>query len=277
MCSIVGMAFQRGNKVKDNLPMHNIMRRLLVEGQVRGRRAAGVCFVNQRQFTVVKKNISGESLINTQEYDDAEAKFMHFAGKPVAGKQTQSPPYAVLGHNRLDTKGCPTNNSNNHPIVTGKVIGTHNGMIGNDDALFERYSKVITRIGQVDSEIIFALIDHFARRASGPGNVTKAIIETSKLITGGYACAAVHVSHPYSLFLFRNTMPCNVVHFDDIGVIMWASSEAFIRTATEQYNLGAFHRITIPQSAGIGIDLHGNKINHFDLENPKRRGYLHQV
>ena len=277
MCSIVGMAFQRGNKIKENLPVHNIMRRLLMEGQARGRRAAGVCYLNPQQFTVVKKNISGEALVNTPEYDAAEARCVHFAGKPVAGKDTQPAPYAILGHNRLDTKGSPRNNYNNHPIVTGRVIGTHNCIVYNDDMLFERYSKVITRIAEVDSEIIFALVDHFARRDSGAGNVTNAIIKISSMVRGGYACALAHVSHPYSVFLFRNTGPCEVMHFDDIGIIIWASNTTFIRDAIDGHDLGAFRRINIPQQAGVGIDLHSNKIHHFDLENPNATKFLRQV
>jgi hypothetical protein len=79
-----------------------------------------------------------------------------------------------------------------------------------------------------------------------------------------------HVSHPYCVFLFRNSGPCDVVHFKDLGVIMWASSEAFIRNAIEAYNLGDFDRINIPRNAGIGIDLHSNKLHRFDLEHPRK-------
>jgi glucosamine 6-phosphate synthetase-like amidotransferase/phosphosugar isomerase protein len=66
----------------------------------------------------------------------------------------------LLLHVRDHTKGHPSLAANNHPIRHGAVVGVHNGVIENDDALFARY-----RIGRaepgmtVDSEIIFALAE----------------------------------------------------------------------------------------------------------------------
>jgi glucosamine 6-phosphate synthetase-like amidotransferase/phosphosugar isomerase protein len=64
----------------------------------------------------------------------------------------------VLIHVRDYTKGHPTIASNNHPIRHGSVVGIHNGIVVNDDELFEfhgieRAEPEMT----VDSEIIFAL------------------------------------------------------------------------------------------------------------------------
>ena len=66
----------------------------------------------------------------------------------------------VLVHVRDYTKGHPEIAGNNHPIRHGSVVGIHNGLIENDDALLERY-----RIERhepettVDSEAIFALME----------------------------------------------------------------------------------------------------------------------
>lgn len=72
------------------------------------------------------------------------------------------PPEAtqVLVHVRDYTKGHPTIAGNNHPIRHGHVVGIHNGIIENDDALFaqhgfERAEPEMT----VDSEAIFALVE----------------------------------------------------------------------------------------------------------------------
>jgi len=64
----------------------------------------------------------------------------------------------LLVHVRDYTKGHPTIAANNHPIRHGSIVGIHNGIITNDDALFaahgiERAEEAMT----VDSEIIFAL------------------------------------------------------------------------------------------------------------------------
>src|SRR3990170_6183215 len=62
----------------------------------------------------------------------------------------------ALIHVRDYTKGHPEIEANNHPIRHGAVVGVHNGVILNDDALLARYE--IERFEAdmtVDSEAIF--------------------------------------------------------------------------------------------------------------------------
>lgn len=67
----------------------------------------------------------------------------------------------ALIHVRDYTKGRPEIEANNHPIRHGSVVGIHNGVVVNDDALLaahgiDRYEPEMT----VDSEAIFALMHH---------------------------------------------------------------------------------------------------------------------
>jgi len=67
----------------------------------------------------------------------------------------------VLIHVRDFTKGHPDIEVNNHPIRHGSVVGIHNGIVVNDDALFARYGLVRAAPQMtVDSEAIFALVEH---------------------------------------------------------------------------------------------------------------------
>jgi glucosamine 6-phosphate synthetase-like amidotransferase/phosphosugar isomerase protein len=73
----------------------------------------------------------------------------------------------ALVHVRDYTKGHPSILANNHPIRHGKVVGIHNGIIKNDDELFEqrgwqRHEPDMT----VDSEAIFALAEESDNRAA---------------------------------------------------------------------------------------------------------------
>ncbi len=76
----------------------------------------------------------------------------------------------ALIHVRDFTKGHPDIAANNHPIRHGSVVGIHNGIVENDDALLSRYG--IERAEPemtVDSEAIFALMElrrHDARALS---------------------------------------------------------------------------------------------------------------
>jgi glucosamine 6-phosphate synthetase-like amidotransferase/phosphosugar isomerase protein len=99
----------------------------------------------------------------------------------------------VLLHVRDYTKGHPTIDANNHPIRHGAVVGIHNGIIQNDDALFafhglERAAPEMT----VDSEAIFALVN------SRPDEV--AALEE---LEGAMAAAWLDERRPDSLFLAR--------------------------------------------------------------------------
>jgi asparagine synthetase B (glutamine-hydrolysing) len=72
---------------------------------------------------------------------------------PVSAEQ-------ALIHVREFTKGHPDIEANNHPIRHGAVVGVHNGVIANDDALLERYGIARAEPGMtVDSEAIFALME----------------------------------------------------------------------------------------------------------------------
>lgn len=62
-------------------------------------------------------------------------------------------------HTRWATKGTVKNNLNNHPIDAHGIVGVHNGVIRNDDAVFDVLGSLAERYGEVDSEAIFALLN----------------------------------------------------------------------------------------------------------------------
>lgn len=66
----------------------------------------------------------------------------------------------ALIHVRDFTKGHPSLAANNHPIRHGAVVGIHNGIVENDDALLARYEieRALPEM-TVDSEAIFALME----------------------------------------------------------------------------------------------------------------------
>jgi glutamine phosphoribosylpyrophosphate amidotransferase len=66
----------------------------------------------------------------------------------------------ALIHVRDYTKGHPEIEANNHPIRHGAVVGIHNGIVENDDAVLARY-RIERAEPQmtVDSEAIFALME----------------------------------------------------------------------------------------------------------------------
>jgi glucosamine 6-phosphate synthetase-like amidotransferase/phosphosugar isomerase protein len=98
----------------------------------------------------------------------------------------------LLVHVRDYTKGHPTIEANNHPIRHGNVVGIHNGVIQNDDEVLERHGIARAHPEMtVDSEAIFALVDH-------RDDVRRALEE----LTGSMATAWIDRRRP-ELFLAR--------------------------------------------------------------------------
>jgi glucosamine--fructose-6-phosphate aminotransferase (isomerizing) len=68
----------------------------------------------------------------------------------------------VLIHVRDYTKGHPTITANNHPVRHGQVVGVHNGIIVNDEEIFERHGFERDQPSMsVDTEAIFAVVKEF--------------------------------------------------------------------------------------------------------------------
>ena len=62
----------------------------------------------------------------------------------------------VVLHTRYATKGDPSVEGNNHPIIRPGIVGVHNGVISNDDEIFDILDA--ERFAEVDSEAAFALL-----------------------------------------------------------------------------------------------------------------------
>ena len=67
----------------------------------------------------------------------------------------------LLVHVRDYTKGHPSVSANNHPVRHGPIVGIHNGVILNDDAVLGEFPCARSEPHMtVDSEAIFALAAH---------------------------------------------------------------------------------------------------------------------
>ena len=99
----------------------------------------------------------------------------------------------VLVHVRDYTKGHPRIEANNHPIRHGAVVGIHNGIIENDEEIFDAHGFRRAQAQMtVDSEAIFAL-------AEESGSAPHAFEE----LHGAMAAAWLDEREPDTLFLAR--------------------------------------------------------------------------
>lgn len=137
MCGIAGYSLGPDSRVERTLAAQA----LLAGIAERGADAVGYAFRDRRPEVSVTKLRGGASAILDE------------IAVPASARQ-------ALIHVRDYTKGHPDVDANNHPVRHGTVVGIHNGVVVNDDALLARYGIERNEPQMtVDSEAIFALME----------------------------------------------------------------------------------------------------------------------
>jgi len=153
MCGIAGFCLHPEEEVNAK----RLSMGLLTQIVKRGQDATGAAWVEY-------DNKTKRSSITVSKAPVSAHRFEPFiAPMPIRARR------AIL-HTRWATQGSPQDNLNNHPIVSGGIIGVHNGVLHNDDAVFAHIGS--ERFGQVDSEAAFALIDYTSQH---PANVLSSL------------------------------------------------------------------------------------------------------
>ena len=170
MCGIAGYSLHRSSSVPRTLAAQA----LLAAIAERGADAVGYAHRGPATPLTLHKQRTGASAL----LDEVE----------IPAETTQA-----LIHVRDYTKGHPTIAANNHPVRHGAVVGVHNGIIVNDEEIFERngFERDAPR-QTVDTEAILAL-------AESTDSSAKALEE----LTGSMACAWVDERRPEALFAAR--------------------------------------------------------------------------
>ncbi|MEA3296163.1 MAG: hypothetical protein U9Q27_03445 [Patescibacteria group bacterium] len=247
MCSICGIGFQKGNKISNSKIIYKILQKLLINGQARGKSATGIAIADNKCITVIKNNLPADKFIKTSEFKKILKQYIYFNKK-----ENYISPIQIIGHCRMPTKGSPLNNENNHPIVTKSFVGVHNGVISNDNKLFNDHKNDFKRNGEVDSEIIFKLVEKYYIKYK---NMPKAVQSANLELSGSKTYAFISTKNPYLLWLFKDNNPVSILHYKKIGIIIFASDEKYIVNATKGISLGPVNKIPIQIEEGLGIDL----------------------
>lgn len=195
MCGIAGIHMKRPGSI-DGHKLERFVNELFLGIEHRGKDATGMAAVTvDNRVMMAKEPIPASDFIKV---------------RPSLGMEELRT--AIL-HTRLATQGHQSNNANNHPVLNGTTFVTHNGHINNDDELFREFD--LTRVGQVDSEAIAAMIDKY-----GLDKVHLALQE----LQGGFAIAAIDpVRHPGKLVLAKGPSS-PLIFFENGNFIVWAST-----------------------------------------------------
>lgn len=209
MCGLAGvlLAPQR-RSATDLRHIRQLFVQNLLANEVRGRAATGITLVRANgEIDLHKAPVPASAFITTTAFERVLSAL-------------DNDTLLLLGHTRHPTQGSPANNLNNHPLHTGHVVGIHNGHITNDDGLFARFH--LPRAAEVDSEIIFRLIDRLIPTTSNT-DYLDALTSSVQLIDGTLAIIALDLRRPDRLVVVKRGAPLSV-HYDERTAALHLSS-----------------------------------------------------
>jgi glucosamine 6-phosphate synthetase-like amidotransferase/phosphosugar isomerase protein len=222
MCGQAGIIFGTKRRTpEERKHLADIFTQLLLLNQERGPFATGVALVNRDgTYQVHKEPLPAHKFVQEKTYQEILYN--------ITDEAT-----ILMGHTRWPTHGSVLNNTNNHPIVVGtngrKVIGTHNGAISNADALFRHFE--FTRIGQVDSEILFRMADSSIRK--GRFHVPT-LLDYFDLCRGQMSTVTVTTTDPGMVFIVKGNKPLELCYHREYQTIAYASDPSYLVETLEK-------------------------------------------
>jgi len=138
-----------------------------------------------------------------------------------------------IGHCRKSSVGNSYDNKNNHPIQIGHTMLVHNGTLTNHEKIFEKLKS--TRIGDVDSEAIGHLLNHYSDNGANPYTVDM-VKEVTRRLAGTYHVLAMTGNNPYQVAQFRDGRPAEMVLVRPLKTVYIASEKKFLENVLFEYN-----------------------------------------
>lgn len=240
MCGIAGFSLSTDTTNTDQI---KLMKALLLGIENRGRDATGVAWhgvtdADAGEVWIHKHNVRASEFVSALELRGARA---------------------AIGHTRFGTKGSETVRENNHPVEHDGVVLTHNGVIYNDDEVFDGLGSP-ERYGQVDSEAAAALIAHAGEALDAP------FYDCLGFLEGSAALAWLHVDdEPGTLHLARVASSPLVVAQSRRGSLLYASTRQAIVEAANVSGFRIKYLNDLPEGSYLRV-VHGRiaEVKRFD-------------
>ena len=203
MCGIVGF-FCFG----EDRPALKTVRDMFLESESRGNDATGYgCIGKDGSLIVEKEAVEASKFVKRD-------KFKRLA---------EINPKFLIGHTRYTTKGTEANNLNNHPVMVGESWAlVHNGMVNNDDAVFDRLK--MKRSGQVDTEVLVRCMEK-------EGDFLRGVKLISKECAGSIAFASIWKDEPDRMLIGRSNNPVEFLFDKDRDIVYFGSTTDIVRKA----------------------------------------------
>lgn len=261
MCGIFGILINKNSNFGPS-SFKNAVGYLFELSESRGKEAAGIALLSNDSIKVYKSSIPASRLIRSDEY---HSLFARTFSEIIVNNKFRSP-LTLIGHARLMTNGALAINTNNQPVIKNGIVGVHNGIIVNDDALWEKFPE-LRKEYEVDTEIILALIRMFLNN----GNTFAESIKTSFNLIEGSASIAVLFNDKEYLVLGTNTGSLYLCENDANSVCIFASELNIIKNLLKKHNIenliGRYRIRQIEPGTGCIININNLKVEDFSFIN----------
>lgn len=225
MCGIFGLVVTPESQLQSGTIV-KILERLFKLSESRGSEAAGIAIGGTSNLRVFRRAQSASRMILSDEYNQ------FIESNLISVNRANG--LAVIGHSRLVTNGSQGMEENNQPVSSTHCIGVHNGIVVNDTELWVNHPDLL-RKSQVDSEVIFQLIDKY----QGQGvNLPSAITQTYQQLKGEANIAFLHDTER-SLCLATNVGSLYFTYVHSMGIFVFASEKHFLKEIHKKLGLSS--------------------------------------
>jgi glutamine---fructose-6-phosphate transaminase (isomerizing) len=186
----------------------------------RGQDSSGLVFKNNATsgFNLVKGDIPVTRLLKNEQY-------LEMLNESVALYQNGQT-FQAMGHARLVTNGSQLKDINNQPVVKSGAIAVHNGIIVNNEKLWQE-NPDLERHYDIDTEVLLSLVKKKLNKLSLPDAISEAMNEIE-----GTASCVMFFDDRHELALFTNNGSLYYILEKDLLVI--ASEAYFLKKAMKQ-------------------------------------------
>jgi len=215
---------------------YNVLKKLTQalanSAEERGTDAAGISYIKDGKVTIYKRPRAAH-LIRFNAPDDTKA---------------------IMGHTRMATQGDKRHNYNNHPFscVAGDTAFAfaHNGVLWNDKDLRKKGLVPESHI-ETDSYVACQLIEQQGRLDF---DSLKYMAET---VEGNFTFTIL--DNENSLYIVKGSNPMCLIHFEALGIYIYASTESIMKNALKRVGLHkfAYERVETNEGDILRIDKHG--------------------
>lgn len=251
MCGILGWMTTARSNISEEKYKKGI-KRLFLLSETRGKEASGVCCVTEKGLEILKAPYRAKKLVASKEYSECINRIARSSGR------------LVMGHARMVTNGTVADMENNQPVVRGDFVCIHNGIIVNDEKLWEENPE-IKRKSEVDTEIFLALLEKYGAKA----DLLKALRRALDEMEGSLSIALIDKKSDW-LMLYTNTGSLYyAVNRSQTDIIF--SSERYILEQMIRKEVGGrnsleYRIFPVKPGQGIVVGLSDGKVHKFSRE-----------